>query len=96
MKCPFCGCVSSSVVRTEKLTLEVIRVRQCDSCRNYWETRESFERKVTPPQKAEERIQMNLFETSPQTPLQCGEGQNNSRIISGKTNEVRGNDDEED
>lgn len=62
MKCPFCGCVSSSVVRTEKLTLEVIRVRQCDSCRNYWETRESFERKVTPPQKAEERIQMNLFE----------------------------------
>ena len=96
MRCPYCDHTKSTVVDTYRLTLEIIRIRRCDRCKNYWQTVEKVDRKVSPPEKAEERIQMNLFEASPQTPLQCGEGQNNSRIISGKTNEVRGNDDEED
>ncbi len=106
MRCPYCDHTKSTVVDTYRLTLEIIRIRRCNRCKNYWQTVEKVDRKVSPPEKAEERIQMNLFEASPNdlTPTLSsvarakdgGEGQNNSRIISGKTNEVRGNDDEED
>lgn len=65
MECPYCGYTKSEVVVTEKLTIEVIRLRQCTKCRNYWQTVEKIERKVTPPAKAEERMQqMSIFESA--------------------------------
>ena len=63
MECPYCKNSKSTVVDTYRLTVEIIRIRRCDKCKNYWQTVEKIEKKVTPPAKAEERIQMNLFET---------------------------------
>ena len=88
MQCPYCKNTKSTVVDTYRLTVEIVRIRRCDLCKNYWETIERVERKVSPEEKAKERIQMNIFEvttTSPQTPLQSGEGQ-----------KARGDNDEED
>ena len=62
MECPYCKWTKSTVVDTYRLTVEVVRIRRCDRCKNYWETVERIERKVSPKEKAEERMQMNIFE----------------------------------
>ncbi len=64
MECPYCKWTKSTVVDTYRLTVEVVRIRRCDRCKNYWETVERVERKVSPEAKANERMQMNIFEAT--------------------------------
>jgi len=64
MQCPYCKWTKSTVVDTYRLTVEVVRIRRCNRCKNYWETVERVERKVSPEAKANERMQMNIFEAT--------------------------------
>ena len=89
MECPYCKWTKSTVVDTYRLTVEVVRIRRCDRCKNYWETVERIERKVSPKEKAEERIQMNLFEVTTSQSLR------DSSPTSGEPRKG-GKDDEED
>lgn len=60
MECPYCRHTKSRVIKTERLTKEVVRCRKCVSCGNYWLTNETVMKELS--KRENEPEQAKLFE----------------------------------